>query len=223
MNQWAVLNCVLLFRFSFTAIGVRANGKITNEYTKLYAVYSKDTHTQISVYATHSAATAKHNNIYSLFDMLNDNLLHCCTNNIQFTINIKIEFDVAYAAVAAAAAEFDVPNTVNKLVFAIRAKTIRKFFFGSSKGKKKQCDKIRSDIHAWKAKKKMVWMAYVTKITVNFDGFHFGSLEKRRAAMWDKDWVSMTLGEISRSLVRNRIFTWHKLLANNVTSNALHN
>lgn len=33
-------------------------------------------------------------NIYSLFDMLNDNLLHCCTNNIQFTINIKIEFAV---------------------------------------------------------------------------------------------------------------------------------
>lgn len=56
----------------------------------------------ISIYATHTLAQ-RNNNIYSLFDMLNDNLLHCCTNNIQFTINIKIEFDVAYAAAAAAA------------------------------------------------------------------------------------------------------------------------
>lgn len=100
-------------------------------------------------------------------------------------------------------------STVNKLVFASLAKTMRRIF--SWVEKQKVYDKIRSDIHVWAwttEKNGLNGICYENHR--QFDGFHLRILREFPGNN-DKDWVRMVLGIFPIPLAHNRI-SWQKLL-----------
>lgn len=152
--------------------------------------------------------------------MLNDNLLHCCTNNIQFTINIKIEFDVVYVQQKQKQQHTHTQRNKHcqQIGFCHTRKNNAEILF-MGRIAKKVYDKIRSDIHvlAWRKKNGLNGICYENHR--QFDGFHLRIL--RIPGNNDNGWVRM-VSEIF-PIPRTQSHFMAQTFANNVTSNALHN